>query len=74
MTQQDLDRAVAGATGESLRTVRRLGFTLVRIVQEPLRTDDPLPVVAAASGRLRCRPEPARCSSRRTAPVIGSLA
>ena len=28
MTQRRLDHAVAGATGESLRTVRRLGFTI----------------------------------------------
>ena len=28
MTQRHLDHAVAGATGESLRTVRRLGFSL----------------------------------------------
>jgi hypothetical protein len=29
MIQSQLDRAVAGATGESLRTIRALGFTIL---------------------------------------------
>jgi hypothetical protein len=37
MTQQQLDRAVAQATGESLATVRRHGFSLFT----PLSTFDP---------------------------------
>lgn len=37
MTQQQLDRAVAQATGESLTTIRRHGFSLVT----PLSIFDP---------------------------------
>ena len=37
MTQRDLDREVARATGESLNTIRNFGFSLV----EP---DDPGPL------------------------------
>ena len=37
MTQQQLDRAVAQATGESLATIRRHGFSLVT----PLSIFDP---------------------------------
>jgi len=37
MTQQQLDRAVAQATGESLATIRRHGFSLVT----PLSVFDP---------------------------------
>ena len=37
MTQQQLDRAVAEATGESIRTIRRHGFSLVT----PLSIFDP---------------------------------
>ena len=37
MTQQQLDRAVADATGESLATIRRHGFSLVT----PLSVFDP---------------------------------
>ncbi len=33
MKQSDIDRAVAAATGESIRTVRRIGFT-VRVPQD----------------------------------------
>lgn len=29
MTQKDLDHAIARATGESLRTIRRFGFSVV---------------------------------------------
>lgn len=40
MTQEDLDREVAEATGESLRTIRRRGFSLI----DPNQTDfDPEP-------------------------------
>ena len=38
MTQRDLDREVARATGESLNTIRNFGFSLV----EP---DDPEPLM-----------------------------
>ena len=37
MSQSELDAAVAAATGESLRTVRRHGFSLVT----PLKVFDP---------------------------------
>ena len=36
MTQRDLDRQVARATGEATRTIRNLGFSLVEL-------DDPGP-------------------------------
>jgi hypothetical protein len=42
MTQAELDRAVAEATGESLRTVARRGFSLLThnpIELEPLTVD-----------------------------------
>ena len=38
MTQAQLDRAVTSASGESLRTIRRLGFSLL-----PDAHDAPLP-------------------------------
>jgi hypothetical protein len=44
MTQADLDRAVARATGESVATVRRLGFQL-----EDLSIDDFDDLVGEAS-------------------------
>lgn len=31
MTQQELDRSVASATGESLRNVRRRGFSVIQL-------------------------------------------
>jgi hypothetical protein len=40
MTQTELDRHVAGATGESLREIRRRGFSIA----DPVETDfDPEP-------------------------------
>ena len=40
MTQAELDRHVAGATGESLREIRRRGFSIA----DPVATDfDPEP-------------------------------
>ena len=33
MTQQQLEREVADATGESLRTIRRRGFSVIDITQ-----------------------------------------
>lgn len=40
MTQAELDRHVAGATGETLREIRRRGFSLA----DPVETDfDPEP-------------------------------
>ncbi len=38
MTQAQLDRSIAGVTGESTRTIRRLGFGL-----QPARPRDPGP-------------------------------
>jgi len=44
MTQAELDRAVAAATGESRRTIHRLGFLLA----DPLEPNfDPEPTDAA---------------------------
>lgn len=40
MTQQDLDRAIASRTGESLKTIRRRGFS---IVKPQLKNFDPEP-------------------------------
>ncbi len=37
MTQWELNQAIASKTGESLRTIRRRGFSII----EPLRTFDP---------------------------------
>ena len=40
MTRMQLERAVAGATGESLRTVRRLGFGPLRASTTLLAPED----------------------------------
>ena len=40
MTQSQVNRAVASATGESRRTIRRLGFSLVDPIDGPI---DPEP-------------------------------
>ncbi len=40
MTQTQLDRAVARSTGESVRTVRHLGFGIQRPVPSPARPAD----------------------------------
>jgi hypothetical protein len=40
MTRTQLERAVAGATGESLRTVRGLGFGLLTEATGEPRSDD----------------------------------
>jgi hypothetical protein len=43
MTQRQLDRAVAHATGESFSTIRRMGFSA--LADDPLEVDrDPLVV------------------------------
>jgi hypothetical protein len=41
MTQAQLDRAVAAATGESLTTVRALGFSLLDPQSVPREPEDP---------------------------------
>jgi len=35
MTQRELNRAVATATGESITTIDRMGFNLVEVVEDP---------------------------------------
>lgn len=40
MTQTELERAVARATGESVAAVRRLGFQLEEIVSEDFDDED----------------------------------
>jgi len=37
MTQRDIDRAVARATGETVGRVHQMGFTLIVIPRHPLR-------------------------------------
>ena len=49
MTQSDLNRAVARATGETVRTIAELGFSLV----DPVAVDDDLPRDPQATGRPR---------------------
>jgi hypothetical protein len=39
MNQRDLDRALARATGESVRTIRRLGFSLLDVDFSDLDSD-----------------------------------
>ena len=53
MNQQELDRAVARVTGESLRQVRRQGFSLVVV---PIRI---------RSCEERCPAEKKRCGNGR---------
>jgi hypothetical protein len=45
MTQLQLEHAIAGRTGESPRTIHRLGFGLQTRVPEHSETDDPRLVV-----------------------------
>ena len=46
MSQADLNRAVAAATGESIATIARRGFSLVDSVVEPSEPDSiPAPLV-----------------------------
>lgn len=47
MTQSELNEAVADATGESLRTIRRRGFSVFTPLQafNPDQDDDALPSV-----------------------------
>ena len=40
MTQRDLDRQVARATGETMSTIRNLGFSLVEAPEPEPRTVD----------------------------------
>ena len=44
MTQHDLDREVARATGETVTTIRRLGFSIVE-------TDEPEPAINRIADR-----------------------
>jgi hypothetical protein len=55
MNRSSLDRAVAGATGDSLHTVRRFGFQpdRVRLVVEVPRSADRRPSVSPSALRLR---------------------
>lgn len=40
MTQRDLDRQIARATGESMSTIRKFGFNLIEMPErEPLTVD-----------------------------------
>jgi len=40
MTQRDLERQIARATGESMSTIRKLGFNLIEMPErEPLTVD-----------------------------------
>jgi hypothetical protein len=41
MTRPELDRALARATGETRRRIRRIGFTLVVTPTRPARERDP---------------------------------
>ena len=45
MTQQQLDQEVAEATGESLRTIRRRGFSIVNMAEADF---DPEPNILPA--------------------------
>ena len=64
MTQAQLDRAVAGATGESLRTIRRLGFGLRPPRRDDLEPEDlRLVVDCPFCGRPVAYPGPARDGS-----------
>jgi hypothetical protein len=45
MTQAQLDGAIAGATGESLRTIHHLGFSVLGNEPHDLETDDPVLVL-----------------------------
>jgi hypothetical protein len=58
MTQRELDHAVARATGESLRQVRRLGFNLLLVPRPP----------GQAPGVIRLRRGPDRYSNRSGRP------
>jgi len=40
MTQSDLDREIARATGETVSTIRNLGFSLVDVPEPEPRTVD----------------------------------
>jgi hypothetical protein len=46
MTQKDVDRAVSRATGESLATVRRHGFSIVEVYDDDDPESDVAEVVA----------------------------
>jgi hypothetical protein len=40
MTQRDLDREIARATGENVSTIRNLGFSLIEMPEPEPRTVD----------------------------------
>ncbi len=46
MTQKDVDHAVCRATGESLDTVRRYGFSIVEVYDDEDPNSDAAEVVA----------------------------
>jgi len=61
MTQRQLDRAVARATGEPLANIRRMGFSA--LADEPMEADrDPLVVDWDALDAQRCYRVPSECS------------
>ena len=61
MTQTQLDCAVAGATGESLRTIHHLGFSVLGNEPEVPETDD-LVLVVDCPFCGRAVPYHGRCS------------
>ncbi len=57
MTQADLERELADATGESLSVIRRRGFSLIEVVAEPLTIDwDEVQQVERSRAKPRRRP------------------
>jgi hypothetical protein len=57
MTQADLERELADATGESLSVIRRRGFSLIEVVTEPLTIDwDEVQQVERSRAKPRRRP------------------
>ena len=60
MTQAQLDCAVAGATGESLQTIHRRGFSIVNNDRDGLESEDPALVLDCPSCG-RAVPYPGRC-------------
>jgi len=57
MTQADLERELADATGESLSVIRRRGFSLIEVVTEPLTIDwDEVQQVERSRSKPRRRP------------------
>lgn len=53
MTQADLNRAIARATGESVAHIARLGFSLVVVPDRPSRNGRQRSGIAARGCRVR---------------------